>query len=192
MTSSAKNIITNTLNDVFGISNQLDLTFKDAATIPPDAGGDIYAQTTPSPPNPSTGVINVTITLNRALLLGASDEFIAQVLVHEIIHAYLDVIPNLLNTQISQHLDMGLNYVTQMSAALTSFYPNLSETAANSLTLYGLAAFFENTNETPPGYWNQLLAQYGFNTDPSSTNNYAYLAQLYLTGTYGTHCGQAN
>ncbi len=185
MTSGAKNIITNTLNNIFAVSTKLNLTFQDSANLAPGADGNANARTRAIFSN---GGINVTITLNQNYLVGASNEYIASTIVHEIIHAYLAVYPTLLGN-INEHLEMGENYVNQMSAAIIDFYPNLSKTVAYSLVLDGLATFYINGSFTPPGYWDQLVANYGFNNLPNNVNNWDYEASSYKKdGDGGTRC----
>lgn len=58
------------------------------------------------------------ITLNMKALANASQEFIAKVIYHEILHVYLNN-----STALSDHQIMGNDYVNPMADALQSWFP---------------------------------------------------------------------
>lgn len=72
------------------------------------------------------------ITLNNVALANASQEFIAKVIYHEVLHVYLGGGVN------SDHQTMASNYVNPLTQTLTSLFPNLSYTDAQALSWSGL------------------------------------------------------
>lgn len=72
------------------------------------------------------------ITLNSAALANASQEFIAKVIYHEVLHVHLGGSLN------SDHQTMATNYVAPMAQTLTSLFPSLSFTEAQALSWSGL------------------------------------------------------
>lgn len=76
--------------------------------------------------------IGNSITLNSTALANASQEFIAKVIYHEVLHVYLGGSLN------SDHQTMAANYVSPLMNTLTSLFPNLSFTDAQALSWSGL------------------------------------------------------
>ncbi|MEA5406089.1 hypothetical protein VB776_24330 [Arcicella sp. DC2W] len=117
---------------------------------------------------------NYNVTLNNEALKGASKEYIAVTMMHEIIHAQLSAqgkMGNLLN-----HIEMANSYINPMARALMFIYL-LNETDAKALAWGGL-------HETTA--WNQLTE--------SERTNITLINSKYknLNGTRqnspGTHC----
>jgi hypothetical protein len=182
--STLKNTITDILQNTFNVSDKLNVSFQESTA------NNFESWTQPG--TLTNGVLNEIIYLNPNMLfnsntnMNASQEYIASLLIHEIIHTYLDV-NTTLSGNLQQHTEMLKGYIDKMAASLQGFYPNITLQQARSLSLQGLGS-----DVTSSSAFSSLLSQYGFNRDPSSPNNYANYAQQFQTNNIGTNCNDAN
>ncbi len=113
------------------------------------------------------------ITLNMKALANASQEFIAKVIYHEILHVYLNN-----STAMSDHQIMGNDYVNPMADALQSWFPinrddaiALAWSGLQSSGCYQVLSQSEKTNiedvvvKRYKNYGNQFNNQYGKHCD---------------------------
>jgi hypothetical protein len=87
----------------------------------------------------NTGLFKVTIILNRSSLIGTTRENVGTVIVHELIHAYMNYmgkVPKLSET--IEHATMANIYVTPMASFLSNLY-GISSKDATALAWSGLA-----------------------------------------------------
>jgi hypothetical protein len=110
----------------FNNSSNLNITIKDAA----DATNPRLA-----------AVQGSTITLNSYALINASQELVAAVIYHEVLHIYIG------NTAVIDHNTMSTKYVQPMASALQAWVP-LSNAEAAALAWTGLqgTAAWNNIN----------------------------------------------
>jgi len=168
------------IHNTFGGSGYLNLTFKKVQTILSDEGNIIPGQTRFS----NYGKED-TILLNYGQLAGSSQEYIAGVIIHEMMHAFLDQKnDSLLKEQTQQHSEIANHYVNQMANMLIHIFPNIPLSDAQALSIEGLSDI------TYPLTFQELLAQFGFNSNVTSTESIGYHTLPYsVNGGYkGTRC----
>lgn len=126
------------------------------------------------------------------MLSGASQEYKAAVIMHEIIHTSLTV-NNLSNANAGiyppsgyQHYQMLIGYTDEMVLALTNFFPDLTLEQAKSLALDGLGSVVRATPE-----FDALVTRWGFNNITNSTQNWAYFLRKHEVGEKGTPCNSS-
>jgi hypothetical protein len=167
-----KSELTSILNNTFGTSDDVNLTFKNLNE--PAGFGD--AGTNGSG---SGGVYNITTTLNTTALQYASREFVTETIFHEVIHAYL-TINTTLRGSMPQHCEMIEAYVDCELSAMKEIFPNLSSHDGLCMILGGMSDVQQYDNTT----FNTVLSNYGLNAnDVSTTNN------NYKTANLGQGCG---
>ncbi|GAB3364885.1 hypothetical protein GCM10027566_34890 [Arachidicoccus ginsenosidivorans] len=168
------------IHNTFGGSGYLNLTFMKAQTLLSDKGNAIPGQT-----RYSNNGKEDTILLNYSQLAGSSQEYVAGVIIHEMVHAFLDQKnDSLLKEQTQQHSEIALHYVDQMANLLINIFPNLPLSDAQALSIDGLSDI------TYPLTFQELLTQYGFNSNENSTESIGYHTMPYsVPGGYkGTRC----
>jgi len=135
------NKINTIIQNVFGSSNTMNITFVDVSTLPSNADG--FTNNNGGIVN---GVLNTQIQLDNNHLPGYSQQYIARVIMHEALHAYLTANGT---SESQQHESMIINYVTQMAGALQQMFPGLSDSDAKNLALGGLqlTSTFQTTIE---------------------------------------------
>lgn len=159
--------IASILTDVFGSTDKVNLTFV-------ENDGTVPTQTSPISVNGN--VYSETITVNLAQVKDASQEYKAIIMVHEVLHAYMNYnAPKM--TQLQQHTAMAQKYVNDIKTFVQGLYPTLSDPDAYAMILNGMADVYGN-NETA---YEAVLAT--FNT---SQANY----ELQKAGLSGTPCGK--
>jgi hypothetical protein len=163
--------IASILNDVFGSTDKVNLTFNQNTD---SSAGASPAQTVGTPP--SNGMFSATITLNTAQVGESSQEYKAILMVHEVLHAYMDYSTPYM-TQLQQHTAMAQKYVNDIKAFVQGLYPTLSDPDAYAMILNGMADVY-GSNKTA---YNAVLAT--FNT---SQANY----EFQRAGLSGTPCGK--
>jgi hypothetical protein len=171
-----KNQLSSILQGVANSGDVLNINFKESTTLP--AGTDAY--TTCASGNGAD--FTISITLNTTVLQNASNQFIAETMFHEILHAYF-FSQTSVNTPFAQHCEMIQNYVAVEENALMEIFPTLSAHDAVSIILGGMA----DVQEYDPATLNTVLA--GFNltsTDVINTNN------SYKSGAKGTKCNTSS
>ncbi|AMR31572.1 hypothetical protein A0256_09115 [Mucilaginibacter sp. PAMC 26640] len=128
--SGVVNKINSLITSVFENSTKMNLNFIDVSTLPSYADGFT---------DPNGGIIdvrlNVTVQLDLNHLPNYSQEYIARVIMHESLHAYLMASGT---ADRLQHEDMAIKYVTQMALALQQMFPGLSDVEAKNVSLGGL------------------------------------------------------
>lgn len=129
--------------------------------------------------NQLTGRIDITIHWNTNYLFNQSKEFIAGILFHEAMHAYLNI-NSTSRDQLIQHKDIAANYISWINSALREAYPNLTNKQANGLAL----RFLGDVNRTEPAYFNALANDLGF----SSVQDVIDETQPFGEGDLGTDC----
>ncbi len=188
LNGSISNSITKILQDVFSISDKVNITFEQANIVFGNNNQEVPAHTN-SDQIYNNGFLNNTVTLNSTLLNGSSQEYKTAVIIHEIIHASLTV--NAANSASAgiappsnyQHYLMLSSYMDVMSQSLKEFYPNLTLEQAKSLSLEGLGSFVTDSAE-----FDGLITRWGFNTIESSSLNWSYFSKRHLVNEEGTSC----
>lgn len=177
LTNAVNDILTNVFNGLY-LNN---LTFDESTTIH-DLQGNILEAQTSGNFGPTVTGLNININLNPNELAGASQEYIASVIIHEVVHAEL-----ISNGTILQHSTMLKSYIDKMAGSLVSFFPNLTVQQALSLSLRGLGEEVQNS----PAF-DAVLAIYGFNKNNSSTDFFGNYALQFKTGDSGQPCNTGN
>jgi hypothetical protein len=80
-----------------------------------------------------------------------------------------------------QHYQMLSGYMDEMVLALTNFFPDLTIEQAKSLSLNGLG-----DDKGISADFGALIARWGFNANPSSSQNWAYFSQRHEVGEVGS------
>lgn len=180
--NNLQNIVTNILQNTFGVGPKINLTFAESTTIVDLNGNPVHAQTS-SQYDPVNKIMNVTTYIRLDQFdPAASQEFKASTLIHEIVHAYIFTDTSVLNG-LTQHAYMLQNYIDGITGTLQSFFPSLSTQEAASLALGGLK---DDIVGTPA--FNDALTKYGFTTNANSRDFFQYYLQLFEYGTIGTKC----
>lgn len=158
--------INSLIRNVFGGSTSINLDFEDVNTLPNYADGKTL---------PNNGVVNGSldahIQLNVNLLPNYSQEYVARVIMHEALHAYMDSKGIVAD---EEHETMVINYVSQMASSLRTMFPNLSESDAKNLSLGGLQ--LTNTFQTK------------IENDIQLSGNFTAINLAYSVGSLGTRC----
>lgn len=143
ISANVQNQVNTLIQKVFGSSTKLNISFIDVDTLPNYVDG----KTDVNGGMDSRGNLNVTILLNRNVMPAYSQQYIARVIMHEALHAYLEASGTLDRLQ---HEDMMKTYVTTMAASLQQMFSGLSDTDAKNLALGGLqiSTAFQNTIAT--------------------------------------------
>jgi hypothetical protein len=164
--SGVTNQINALISSVFGGSTTVNLTFTDTNSLP--ANFDGY-----TPPNGGiiNGKLDVTVQLDVNHLPNYSQEYIARVIMHESLHAYLDA--RGISDQL-QHEDIMVNYVTKMASSLQQMFPGLTNIDAKNLALGGL--------QGSPTFQSQIASDMGLDGTFVATN------VAYSVGPSGTRC----
>ena len=158
------------INDVFNSSDRVNLTFNEFT----DPNGK------PAKSDPATlnnGVYNETIQLNLSLIKGSSKEFATIIMVHEILHAYMNYNNQFRYLQLQQHQEMAEKYVADMKGFVQQLYP-INDPDAYAIILNGLADIFGNNK---PAYIDTLKTKYNVD-DPLGTY------EMERAGLQGTTC----
>lgn len=180
--NNLQNMVTNILQNTFGIGPKINLTFAESNSIVNQNGTPVPAQTQ-AQYDAVNKILNVTTYIRLDQFnAAASQEFRASTLIHEIVHAYIFTHPEVLNG-LTQHAYMLQNYIGGIADALQSFFPSISAQEATSLALGGLGPELVGT----PAF-NAALTKYGFTTNANSRDFYQFYLKLYEYGTSGTRC----
>ncbi|HEY9044597.1 MAG TPA: hypothetical protein VIN08_01815 [Ohtaekwangia sp.] len=146
--------LTNDINkailDIFETKPNINLIFEEEAAL-----GDRPGRTISDSRN---GSFNVTILLNPTLE-NSSSEYIASVVYHEAMHAFLNA--NGFGYEFEQHIEMAENYIDWMVDALKEISPSLSDKDAICLSLRGFGTILERD----PPYFNKLISRYGLDLE---------------------------
>lgn len=168
--SSLTNRINEVINNVFADNNNtVNLTINEDNSLNATARTQVI----------SFDPFVVTITINSNSLVNTSQEFIAAVVYHEAIHAYLDQSGYSLS-QLEQHVEIATNYIGYLQDAMLDIFPNMSTQDAIGLGLLSL----HDMSIGNVGYWNNMIQEMGY----SSTQALLDDTQKYLDGSGGTAC----
>ncbi|QEM13998.1 hypothetical protein [Mucilaginibacter rubeus] len=158
--------INSLIKGVFGESTTINLAFEDVNTLPSYADGATL---------PNDGIVNgaldASIQLNVNLLPNYSQEYIARVIMHEALHAYMDSQGIVAD---EQHESMIINYVSKMASSLRVMFPNLTEVDAKNLSLGGL--------QLTDSFRTQIQ------NDMKLSGDFAAINSAYSVGSLGTRC----
>lgn len=161
--------ISNTFNSIFGVNNDYNVSFEQSSTM-----ADTIAKTSIIAGSPSVGGMDIKITLNVNILQGASQEYIAETIFHEMLHAIIDDLYPTIHSEFCAHQTIAENYIDAECTALQSIFPYLTTTDATAMILSGLGQL----NDMDPTYYSALVGYYGLTTDfvISRNNDYKTLA----------------
>ena len=120
----------NLISSVFGASEALNIEFVDDVPLPSYADG----HTGPDYDYTPDGKLNIQIQLNKDNLQSYSQEYIARVIMHEALHAYLIST----RTDASMQHEEITKYVVNMAKSLQKMFPGLNDLNAKNLSLGGL------------------------------------------------------
>lgn len=165
--AGVSNQINTLITSVFGGSEKLNLTFVDNVAL---ASG-VEGHTEMNGGFDSYGNLNVTIQLNKSTLPNYSQQYVATVIMHEALHAYLEakgVDPK------NQHENIIIDYVNKMSASLTTMFPGIPPNDAKNLSLGGL-------DQT-------TTFLYTVAKDMGLSGSFAATQSAYSIGSLGTRC----
>jgi len=177
LNSTIENKITQILNRTFGQNSTVTLYFEEDYTIP------IEASTQPYVIQGTNDITKIITRINPSKFdENASKEYKTVVIMHEVIHAFLDMNPSMLKN-LTQHAFMLNNYVDILSTTLQDFFPSMTTDQANSLALYGLGKDVTNS-----AAFDEALKKYGFDRN-GGTTDYSNLAMQYRFGSLGQLCG---
>jgi hypothetical protein len=171
LTGGFKSELTSILVNTFGTSDLLDLTVKNLPH--PASWGDAGTFYQPA----GDGAF-ITMTLNTTELQNSSQEFVAETIFHEVIHAYLDANTPIKNALL-QHHEMITSYVDCELAALKEIFPTLSSHDGLCIILGGMYDVQQYDTAT----FNSVLAVYALTSaDVVNTNS------SYKTSGKGSSC----
>jgi predicted SprT family Zn-dependent metalloprotease len=166
--------IANIIQNLFGSTTQVNLDFEESTTTQGNA------PTASSPPVVANGIFNDKITLNSSQIAGSSKEYLASIMIHEVLHAYLSY-NGVAQNQLLQHQNIALNYVSGIRDLLQQEY-DISSEDANCLIIEGLSDL--QSNPLYSNFYNNLLSSLNLTTGLIQTTSL-----LYKEGINGTSCG---
>lgn len=169
----------NLLFNVFKQTEDFNLSFYQSSFMPPLLGGTAQATSGLVSNNGNVKKLDVSITLNGVSLPNSSQEYVAVVIIHEAVHAYL-FSKGFFNNSIDQHEVMWVNYVDQIAAYLNQYY-NTDSNVARVLATEGLQNTFGS--KITDAVYKSLNSG---NNDPSIQR--ANLIEEYRTGSKGKKC----
>lgn len=169
----------NLLFNVFKQNEDFNLSFYQSSFMPPLLGGTAQATSGLVSNNGNVKKLDVSITLNGVSLPNSSQEYVAVVIIHEAVHAYL-FSKGFFNNSIDQHEIIWVNYVDQIAAYLNQYY-NTDINVARVLATEGLQNTF-GSKITDAIYTNLK----GESNIPSEQR--FYLIDQYRTGSKGKKC----
>ncbi|MDB5086838.1 MAG: hypothetical protein JWR09_832 [Mucilaginibacter sp.] len=135
--------IANIINDVFGSSDKVNITFSEEN----NPSHQYPAITTGYPP--SNGIFNTTTTLNLAQIGEGSQEYKTIVMVHEVLHAYMDYNNQYFGNQLKQHKEIAQKYVNDIKIFVQGLYPTLKDNDAYAIILNGIGDIYGNDLNNP-------------------------------------------
>ncbi len=170
-----------TLKSIFGANEKINIIFNESTELESGVNGNAKPTQIFYDTEEKISSIDVSVNLNLNTLPSSSQEYIATVVVHESIHAYLDYKGFLYNT--SQHDIMLKNYVGVIANYLVNNF-NTPVQDAYSVAFGGLYEAFLNSvnNQT----WSSIESQLG-NKLPSLNDRSRILAD-YELGYKGKKC----
>jgi len=172
-----------TLNSIFNINGKFNIIFNESTSLANDVNGNAHPTKTYYDNQYNVTGMDIEIKLNVNNLPGSSQEYIAMVVVHESIHAYLDYKGFSYNT--NQHDIMLKDYVDFIANYLKNNF-NTPEPDAYSLAFGGLYGAYQNSinNQT----WDSIKTKLG--SKLPSLNDRSRILADYETGHKGKKCSQ--
>ncbi|MNE11552.1 hypothetical protein D3C80_1043160 [compost metagenome] len=170
-----------TLKSIFGANEKINIIFNESTDLESDVNGNAKPSRIVYDNQGKIAEIDIDINLNLNNLPSSSQEYIATVVVHESIHAYLDFKGFSYNT--NQHDIMLKDYVGVIANYLINNF-NTPVQDAYSVAFGGLYEAFQNSlnNQT----WSSIEATLG-NKLPSLNDRSRILAD-YELGYKGKKC----
>ena len=173
----------NTLLSSLGDERKYIITFKDNWT-----GGNANSPATTRPKFDNIGnLIGFDIKMNASVMSAFSQELIAEIMHHEIVHAFMNVNDLDPVAQLNQHYIMLSTLLDDLVRADIEIFPNYNLNDAYGNALWGLSSLLNNNGYQADAF-NLLLSQKGFTI--ASINE---IYQKYSTGSAdgikkGTRC----
>lgn len=169
----------------FGMNDKINLNFvqNDTITRSSDHSQLLEAKTVFAP----NSLNDQIIYLNSEAMFESTKEYKAGRIIHEIIHANLNLKLNFsLDEQTIQHYDMLEFYMDTMSYSLKNFFPNLTMKECFSLSLEGLGPKVKESES-----FKLYLTKVKLNTLTNSSDNFANFSEQHRVGNegVGTKCG---
>jgi hypothetical protein len=118
------------LFSIFGVSKDQNVVFLQTDTLPDFKDGNTHSVIS------NLGAINSQIRLNLNILPNASKEYVAAVMLHECLHAYLHY--NSFDDSLSNHNYIANNYIDLFQNSLHQLFPNLDSMDVKALAWGGL------------------------------------------------------
>lgn len=134
--------IADIIHDVFGSSDKVNITFKEE-----NNSAHAYPAITTGTSSTS-GIFNATTTLNLAQVGSGSQEYKAIVMVHEVLHAFMDY-NQPFKTQLQQHKEIAQKYVNDIRVFVKGLYPTLTDNDAYAMILNGISDIYDNNLQNP-------------------------------------------
>lgn len=126
------------------------------------------------------GKVHITVHANPYWLGSSAKEYVAAILVHELMHAYLYANRSNNRGTDFQHIAMALNYVDWMTDTLMEVFPKLDIKEANSLVLRTLKAVYLVEEDL----FAEIIEDYDFKSNKELTD----LTDGYRDGQKGSDC----
>lgn len=123
------NVLINFVHSTFGNSAWFDIHFKESASLPDSDDG--YCQ-----PLSVGNAIRFEVVLNVNKLPNASKEYVVATVLHEIVHAYINL--QGLNGIYSNNHHLFPQFFAELTSSLVSMFPSMSPQLAADLTWGGL------------------------------------------------------
>jgi hypothetical protein len=172
--NSSNNVIALLIKSVFGSSSSFTLSINQVPYTSQGGPGETHL-----PLSIGNGISMIQIDLAKYELDGASQEFTAAAILHEMVHAYLLTQPNFPTDLTAQHEYMLQNYTDTIATALQQLYPSLSSDTAISLAMGGYGGI-QNNN---PTLWDSVVTSHSITDQLISGVN-----TRHKTGIAGTPC----
>ncbi|MGJ1285634.1 hypothetical protein ACR79P_14990 [Sphingobacterium spiritivorum] len=134
--------IAETLLSIFGESNKFNIVYKEDPDLKVGNEANTIVTNYTFNTEGQFSTMDINISLNVNTLPNSSQEYIAMVIVHESIHAYLDYKGYVYNT--NQHDIMLSNYITLMANYLIANF-QISDKDAYALSFGGLHDAYNNS-----------------------------------------------
>jgi hypothetical protein len=172
------NEISDILQNVFNKNSTVNITFVQDNTLNDGQGHADFGQTTIINNNSN----NIQVSLNPNALINSSMEFKTQVIMHEILHGYLENYFNEQGTNNTNNSAILGKYVQKMAKSLKVLYPQMSPDACLSLSLKGL--------EDLHPQFETVINGFGLTSDNTKSNGWWVAGSLYydLGSDFGTPC----
>jgi hypothetical protein len=140
------------LNGVFDINDKVNLSISETPGLI-ENGLPALASTT-GVRNSNVAILSASIQLNTNELANSTSEFIAAVVYHEAVHAYL-ISQGLASITLIQHQHMLNNYLGLIAGALREIFPGMSYDDSLGLAIFGVRELYSYD----PAKFNEVLRQ---------------------------------